>query len=105
MEIKEIELPEELFNAVKEIAQREKFPKCLDILSKYRNGKLSLNQEQAQHLSDVLGYEANRVSLKYPYNDEHQNYMEEDADKWGDFCQSILPHTMDCMTRYFDIEE
>ncbi|GAA3919311.1 hypothetical protein [Litoribacillus peritrichatus] len=105
MESKEIEFDSELFKDLKKIADREGFQECLEILSTYNNQKLTLSQDQAQYLTDVLGFEATRLSLKSPYSDEHPNYTEEGADEWADFCQSVVPHAMNCIKRYFDVEE
>ena len=90
---------------MKKIAYRQGFQECLEILSTYNNQKLTLNQDQSQYLTDMLGFEATRLSLKYFYTDEYPNYTEEGADEWAVFCQSVVPHAMTCIKRYFDVKE
>ncbi len=105
MTAKIIEIPKELFDPIKEVAENGGFPSCLEVLSRYENGSLPLDQEEAQLIAELIGYEALRLSLKYPYTDEHPNYDDDGADIWGDFCQSVMPHTISILKRSFDVQE
>ncbi|ABC33622.1 hypothetical protein HCH_07007 [Hahella chejuensis KCTC 2396] len=107
MDSKLIEFPRDLFKEVRRIAARESFPLALAILDRYDNDtqSIAVNQEEAQHLVDVVGYEATRVSLKCPYTDEHPDYDDELAEEWDEVCQSIHPHTVNCFKQHFEIDE
>ncbi|WP_020408915.1 hypothetical protein [Hahella ganghwensis] len=107
METKIVKFQKALYGPIVKIAEREKFPKCLSILAKYDRSteELPLTQEEAQHIVDMLGYEALRLDLVCPYTDDDPEYDDDLADEWTDFVQSIYPHALNCIQKQFEVEE
>jgi len=101
--MKTIEFDQANFDSIMEIAKRENFPEALRVLKKFTNGKISITQEEAQTIVDVLAYEISRVCLRYPYNEDDEGY--EENDEWGDVVNSVYPSTLALLTPHFELNE
>jgi hypothetical protein len=101
--MKVIEFDQAAYDSVMKIVLRENFPEAKRIMSKFNNGEISINQQEAQVIVDVLAYEVSRVCLRYPYNEGDDGY--EENDEWNDIVQSVYPSTIAFLTPHFDLTE